>query len=67
MHAAYCFGGAERVYGKTAESIIHYLDAYENADDMNDRRMKGYVCLRLSELFADSYNSKIALDYATHI
>ena len=64
MHAAYCVAGIESAGGRVSEAIVHYLDAYHNAEDLKNRQMKGYICLRLSELFADNYNNEMALDYA---
>lgn len=64
MHAAYCLARVESRLGRNNEAITHYLDALRSAERLWDDGMRGYICQRISELFALNYNHDDALLYA---
>lgn len=64
MHAANCLAELEYEDGKLTDAIVHYHDALSCADGLQDVRMEGFLCQRLAELFALSYDHREAVNYA---
>lgn len=65
MHASYCLANAEFGLGNSVPAIMHFLEARRWGELCKDRRIQGFACQRLSEIFALHYDHTLALDYAT--
>ena len=65
MISEYCLAGAEYAQGDVTGAILHYHDALRHAESIRDKRMEGYICQKMGELYAVNYNHEDAITYSS--